>query len=56
MSTHRHVTRSATTHGKQSEDEVDYVKVILVGVVSLVIFAGSHGVGRLASCRTRPSG
>ena len=26
-------------HGKQSEDEVDYFKVILVGVVSLVIFA-----------------
>jgi hypothetical protein len=28
-------------HGKQSEDEVDYFKVILVGVVSLVIFAFS---------------
>jgi hypothetical protein len=26
-------------HGHQSEDEVDYTKVILVGVISLVIFA-----------------
>ena len=26
-------------HGQQSEDEVDYAKVIAVGVVSLIIFA-----------------
>ena len=39
MSSHPTSHGSNEPHGKQSEDEVDYFKVILVGVVSLVIFA-----------------
>src|SRR5687768_12732702 len=41
MSSHPTNHGAHDPHGKQSEDEVDYFKVILVGVVSLVIFAGS---------------
>ena len=41
MSSHPTSHGNHEPHGKQSEDEVDYFKVILVGVVSLVIFAGS---------------
>ena len=39
MSSHPTSHGNNEPHGKQSEDEVDYFKVILVGVVSLVIFA-----------------
>jgi len=39
MSSHPTSNGPHDPHGKQSEDEVDYFKVILVGVVSLVIFA-----------------
>jgi hypothetical protein len=43
MSSHppTHTHGGHEPHGKQSEDEIDYFKVIMVGVVSLVIFAGS---------------
>lgn len=41
MSSHPTSHGTNDPHGKQSEDEVDYFKVIIVGVVSLVIFAFS---------------
>jgi len=36
-----HSTHDPHGHGHKSEDEIDYWKVILVGIVSLAIFAGS---------------
>jgi hypothetical protein len=39
MSGHGHNDQHG--HGHKSEDEIEYWKVILVGVVSLAIFAGS---------------
>ena len=39
MSTHSHGTESAHPPGHESEDAIDYTKVILVGVISLVAFA-----------------
>jgi hypothetical protein len=39
MSSHSHGTESAHPPGHESEDAIDYKKVILVGVFSLVAFA-----------------
>src|SRR5262245_30407396 len=41
MSSHPTSHGTHDPHGKQNEDEVDYGKVIMVGVISLVIFAAS---------------
>jgi hypothetical protein len=39
MTTDTHNHDPAEPHGKQSEDAIDFTKVILVGIVSLAIFA-----------------
>jgi hypothetical protein len=39
MSSHSHSTENAHPPGHESEDAIDYKKVILVGVFSLVAFA-----------------
>ncbi len=41
MSSHPPSHGTHDPHGKQGEDEVDYSKVIIVGVVSLAVFAFS---------------
>jgi hypothetical protein len=39
MTTDIHSNDPGEPHGKQSEDAIDYPKVIAVGVISLIIFA-----------------
>ena len=39
MSSHSHDTHDSHPPGHESEDQIDFTKVIAVGVVSLIIFA-----------------
>lgn len=39
MSSHGHGTGDSHPPGHESEDQIDFTKVILVGIVSLIVFA-----------------